>query len=205
MLDAGKGVLQAWPGKATSGWTVGDTERCSAHKTLRRHKRTQKPRGSKVAHHGRQTDLPCQPQRCAAHCADTARFSIQSSGSTCATHCTAGSSERESESPGEKRRSEKGSWVRTGESGVGLSEGRKGGLLHGQLVELGQLLGVGGTRELRRLLSLSTSHTKLKMAVTELCTERFRGAMRTHGRQCSRTQGLGLGRTNRPGCQQARA
>lgn len=35
----------------------------------------------------------------------------------------------------------KGSWVRTGESGVGLSEGRKGGLLHGQLVELGQLLG----------------------------------------------------------------
>lgn len=65
---------------------------------------------------------------------------------------------RESESPGEKR-SEKGSWVRTGESGVGLSEGRKGGLLHGQLVELGQLLGVGGTRELRRLLSSSTSHT----------------------------------------------
>lgn len=35
----------------------------------------------------------------------------------------------------------KGGWVRTGESGVGLSEGRKGGLLHGQLVELGQLLG----------------------------------------------------------------
>lgn len=65
-------------------------------------------------------------------------------------------------SPGEKRRSAKGSWVRTGESGVGLSEGRKGGLLHGQLVELGQLLGAGGTRELRRLLSSSTSHTKLK-------------------------------------------
>lgn len=41
-------------------------------------------------------------------------------------------------------------------------------MLHGQLVELGQLLGVGGTRELRRLLSSSTSHTKLKMAVTEL-------------------------------------
>lgn len=85
------------------------------------------------------------------------------------------SAQKESESPGEKRRSEKGSWVRTGESGVGLSEGRKGGLLHGQLVELGQLLGVGGTRELRRLLSSSTSHTKLKMAVTELCTEVQRG------------------------------
>lgn len=38
----------------------------------------------------------------------------------------------------------KGSWVRTGESGGGLSEGRKGGVLHGQLVELGQLLGWEG-------------------------------------------------------------
>lgn len=46
------------------------------------------------------------------------------------------------ESPQVRRQEvRKGSWVRTGESGVGLSEGRKGGLLHGQLVELGQLLG----------------------------------------------------------------
>lgn len=54
-----------------------------------------------------------------------------------------GSSERESPQVEEKE-VRKGSWVRTGESGVGLSEGRKGGLLHGQLVELGQLLGQEG-------------------------------------------------------------
>lgn len=40
-------------------------------------------------------------------------------------------------------------WVRTGEGRGGLSKGVKGGLLHSQLVELGQLLrGVGGTAEL---------------------------------------------------------
>lgn len=47
----------------------------------------------------------------------------------------------ERKAPGEKRGQKGRGWVRTGESGVGLSEGRKGGLLHGQLVELGQLLG----------------------------------------------------------------
>lgn len=42
-----------------------------------------------------------------------------------------------------------GLWVHTRESRGGLSEGGKGGLLHSQLVELGQLLrGVGGTAEL---------------------------------------------------------
>lgn len=42
----------------------------------------------------------------------------------------------------------KGVWregrVRTRESGGGLSEGGKGGLLHSQLMELCQLLGEGG-------------------------------------------------------------
>lgn len=36
MLDAGNDVLQAWPGKATWGWTVGDTECSSAWKPLKR-------------------------------------------------------------------------------------------------------------------------------------------------------------------------
>lgn len=35
-------------------------------------------------------------------------------------------------------------WVRTRESGGGLSEGGKGGLLHSQLMELCQLRGEGG-------------------------------------------------------------
>lgn len=45
-------------------------------------------------------------------------------------------------------------WVRTRESRGGLSEGGKGRLLHGQLVELGQLLrGSGGNSKAERLLS----------------------------------------------------
>lgn len=56
--------------------------------------------------------------------------------------------ERERNSTGKKRRiSRKGMWVRTRESGGGLSKGSKGGLLHSQLVELGQLL--RGRRDIR--------------------------------------------------------
>lgn len=56
--------------------------------------------------------------------------------------------ERERETTGKKRRiSRKGMWVRTRESGGGLSKGSKGGLLHSQLVELGQLL--RGRRDIR--------------------------------------------------------
>lgn len=69
-------------------------------------------------------------QRCAQH----------SDGPTCSAHCPE-HRRSERERPRVRREVRKGGWVRTGESGVGLSEGRKGGLLHGQLVELGQLLG----------------------------------------------------------------
>lgn len=56
-------------------------------------------------------------------------------------------------STGTKRRKlQKGLWVRTRESRGGLSEGGKGGLLHSQLVELGQLLRVWRDIRAKRLL-----------------------------------------------------
>lgn len=61
--------------------------------------------------------------------------------------------DKESVSTGTKRRKlEKGSWVRTRESRGGLSEGGKGGLLHSQLVELGQLLRVRRDSRAKSLL-----------------------------------------------------
>lgn len=73
------------------------------------------------------------------------------------------SSERERNSTGKKRRiSRKGVWVRTRESGGGLSKGSKGGLLHSQLVELGQLL--RGRRDIRAkkviVIEYNKSHQK---------------------------------------------
>lgn len=72
-------------------------------------------------------------------------------------------SERERNSTGKKRRiSRKGVWVRTRESGGGLSKGSKGGLLHSQLVELGQLL--RGRRDIRAkkviVIEYNKSHQK---------------------------------------------
>lgn len=71
--------------------------------------------------------------------------------------------ERERNSTGKKRRiSRKGVWVRTRESGGGLSKGSKGGLLHSQLVELGQLL--RGRRDIRAkkviVIEYNKSHQK---------------------------------------------
>lgn len=71
--------------------------------------------------------------------------------------------ERERNSTGKKRRkSVKGIWVRTRESGGGLSKGSKGGLLHSQLVELGQLL--RGRRDIRTkkviVIEYNKSHQK---------------------------------------------
>lgn len=73
--------------------------------------------------------------------------------------------ERERNSTGKKRRiSRKGVWVRTRESGGGLSKGSKGGLLHSQLVELGQLL--RGRRDIRAkkviVIEYNKSHQKAR-------------------------------------------
>lgn len=73
--------------------------------------------------------------------------------------------ERERNSTGKKRRiSRKGMWVRTRESGGGLSKGSKGGLLHSQLVELGQLL--RGRRDIRAkkviVIEYNKSHQKTR-------------------------------------------
>ena len=60
----------------------------------------------------------------------------------------------ESVSKGAREKAGEGLWVRTRESGGGLSERGKGGLLHSQLVELGQLLKevTGRDRITKRLL-----------------------------------------------------
>lgn len=93
-----------------------------------------------------QRGLPVRPSAvCTLLCVNAASLAVTTrTVPVLLTALNKDSSQRESP---QVRREEvrKGSWVRTGESGVGLSEGRKGGLLHGQLVELGQLLGVGGT------------------------------------------------------------
>lgn len=71
--------------------------------------------------------------------------------------------DKESVSTGTKRRKlQKGSWVRTRESRGGLSEGGKGGLLHSQLVELGQLLRVWRDSRAKRLLLYDRSHQEIK-------------------------------------------
>lgn len=75
--------------------------------------------------------------------------------------------ERQRNCIGKKRRkSVKGIWVRTRESGGGLSKGSKGGLLHSQLVELGQLL--RGRRDIRTkkvIVIEYKSHQKLRTKV----------------------------------------
>lgn len=75
-----------------------------------------------------------------------------------------------------------GGWVRTRESGGGLPKGSKGGLLHSQLMELGQLLGEGGGT-VKLIDYRHNIGVLLRTSRNQTCTLTLRGGFLNTGRE----------------------
>lgn len=102
---------------ATWGWTV--TQSTGTHVRPSKGKSTEAGGQSSRPQWG--ADRPARPQLCAAHCvSESPRSELRQHLRT----CTASSSERESESPGEKRRSAKGQ--------LGTYRGKRGWSVRGE-------------------------------------------------------------------------